>query len=200
MAFISLVTDSRVEHGYCHCGLVEYASNKISRVVRSTMAAERAALSTAVDRQLYLRALLQTLLYGEVNYGPGWREKLCVPGVLVTDARSVYDHLTTTGSIPTERQVLLDLLSVRELLTDDDGNVQQGTHGVSVKWVPSKHQLSDGLTKRMTSETLEKFMANAEYSLVETPDEAAVEKHLAALRRGQRLRAKERKQAVKRQL
>ena len=37
------------------CNVVEFQSSTIHRVVKSTLAAEAAALSTAIDRQLYLR-------------------------------------------------------------------------------------------------------------------------------------------------
>ncbi len=60
---------------------------------QSTLASEAASLSIALDRQLYLRLLIQSLQRGEPEYTPEWRHQLLIPGILVTDAKSLYDHL-----------------------------------------------------------------------------------------------------------
>jgi len=197
LGFVTLISDEGILKGYRHAGMLEFASNKIQRVVRSTMAAESAALSMATDRQLYARALWQALTTGEPHFGPRWREELMVHGYLVTDARSLFDHLTTTGSLPTERQVLLDLLAVRELLDVDevpeDGRDPAKVH---IKWVPSKHQLSDPLTKCMESDIMVRYLSTAEYSLIEDAIAAATELRLAALRKEQRQRGKIKKRAA----
>ena len=59
-----------------------------------------------------------SLMYGEPCFADDWRKELKIPGTLVTDARSLYDHLHKTGSIPKERQFLLELLAARELVED----------------------------------------------------------------------------------
>ena len=96
--------------------MVEFQSATISRVVKSTLASESASLTTALDRQLYLRLLVQSLQFGEPVYAPDWRHKLVTPGSLATDAKSLYDHLNTTGKIPKERQTMIDLLVARDLI------------------------------------------------------------------------------------
>eukprot|EP00959_Pyramimonas_sp_CCMP1952_P305325 6389656-Pyramimonas_sp.AAC.1 len=82
------------------CCLVEFQSSTITRVVGSTMAAESAAMSVALDRQLYLRLLIEAVLYGELPLQGGWRLVLKVPEALVTDAKSLYDHTCRIGSMP----------------------------------------------------------------------------------------------------
>ena len=157
----------------------------IHRVVKSTLAAKAAALSTAIDRQLYLRLLLESLLYGEPECGPGWRHKLKIPGVLVTDAKSLYDHLSKTGSVPKEKQTLIDLLVARDLTE---------SKAVTVAWVPTKHMLVDTLTKIMTATVVfERLMREGLYCLTQTAAEQKVEEHRKLLRQGQRQRRGERK-------
>ena len=57
----------------------------------STMAAESASLSIALDRQLYLRLLVEAMLHGEPeSYLHDWHMKLKVPGLCVTDAESLF--------------------------------------------------------------------------------------------------------------
>jgi hypothetical protein len=182
-AFITVLTDQRVEKGKAHSPLIELGSSKIQRVVRSTMAAESAALSIALDRQLYVRYLAEALLFGEPPLHSGWKSHLQVPGILVADARSVFDHLKKIGSIPTERQVMLDLLAAKEMVEEGE---------VKIRWVPTQHMLADPLTKVMESGALKAYMRNQqEYALVQNEEEAAHEKHKADPRRGQRQRRKE---------
>ena len=82
------------------------------------------------------------MLFGEPGLHSGWKSQLKVPGIMVTDARSVFDHLKKTGSIPTERQVMLDLLAAKEMVEEGE---------VKIRWVPTQHMLADPLTKVMDS-------------------------------------------------
>lgn len=61
---------------------IEYHSNKISRVVKRSMAAEECSMTSASDKQLYNRLLLQALWFGKVQLETNWREKLCIQGVV----------------------------------------------------------------------------------------------------------------------
>ena len=74
--FVSFLTTTDVAHGEVPCALVEFQSATITRVVKSTLASESASLSTALDRQLYLRLPVQSLLQGEPVYDPEWRHKM----------------------------------------------------------------------------------------------------------------------------
>ena len=151
------------------------------------MAAESAALSMALDRQLYVRYLVESMMFGELGLHAGWKSQLTVPGIMVTDARSVFDHLEKTGSIPTERQVMLDLLAAKEMVEEGE---------VKIRWVPTQHMLADPLTKVMDSGALKSYMkGQQEYALVQDAEESAHEQHKADLRRGQRQRKKEKLKA-----
>ena len=85
----------------------------------------------AVDKHLYMRLLWQVLMFGEKDLDSDWRKSLRIPGYLVTDARSLYDHLTTTGSLPAEKQTMMDLLAAKEM-------IEQGL--ILIRWVPTQHQ------------------------------------------------------------
>ena len=66
---------------------------------------------------MYLRLLVETLLCGKpVLQDKDWRTELRIPGMLVTDAKSLYDNLQKDGSLPAERQTLLDVLVAKDLL------------------------------------------------------------------------------------
>ena len=105
-----------------------------------------------------------------------------IPGIVVTDAKSLYDHLRTTGSIPAERQTLIDLLIARDLC--ENGVLE-------IRWVPTAHQLADVLTKMMkVPETMHQFLTQQKYCLVQTEVQQEREAHLKHLRQGQRERRK----------
>ena len=152
------------------------------------MAAESASLSLALDRQLYLRLLIEAVLYGEPELGPNWRHELKVPGILVTDARSLYDHINKTGSLPSERQTLIDLLIARDLTE---------AKTITVRWVPTTHQLADIFTKFMRSTPIfSKLITEQLNCLVGNDEENKEEARRAELRKGQRERRKMRMKQI----
>ena len=101
----------------------------------------------------------------------------------MTDARSLYDHLHTTGQIPSERQTMLDLLVAKDML-------EQKTF--EVFWVPTHRQFADMLTKKMRGTLWEQFCQENTVSLKETEAERKLEEHRQRLRKEQRQRRKKR--------
>ena len=174
LGFLSFISDDAIEKEECVCSQVEFGSSVIRRVVRSTLAAEAAALSTALDRQLYLRLVLESILHGEPQCGPDWRHKLKVPGILITDARSLYDHLGKTGSVPKEKQALIDLLVARDLMEEK---------AVKLWWIKADHMLADILTKVSRQLDAEQYLLHAittnEWSPLQ-PEQAKLKKLLQA--------------------
>ena len=189
MGFMYIMTDTTILKGEATCALVEFQSSVITRVVGSTMAAESAALSVALDRQLYLRLLIESILHGTPNLRDDWRLHLRIPGTLVTDAKSLYDHIGKVGSMPTSRQTLIDLLVARDLVEQK---------AIMLKWLPNTHMLADILTKATApTPVLIKFLEHGLFSLVPTVEQESHELHRLRLRQGQRERAKEKKKARK---
>ena len=187
--FLTFLAPEEVARQSVKTTMLEFQSSTIARVVKSTMAAESAALSTAIDRHLYVRLLLQAVMNGEPEYGQDWRLHLKVPGIVVTDARSLFDHMSKTGSVPKERQTLIDLLVARDL--SENG-------ALSIRWVSTLHQLADMLTKDMKpSHIALKFLQDQNSSLVPSVDEEEEEARRLTLRQGQRKRRKERDEKKK---
>ena len=112
------LTNEDVKNGPQLAAPIEFVTSKSTRVVRSSMAAESNSMSLAVDRHLYIRILLDQMWYGPKPITSDWRKDLRFGGGLITDARSLYDHLGTTGQIPSERQTMLDLLVSKSLLEE----------------------------------------------------------------------------------
>ena len=73
-------------------------------------------------------------------------------GLLITDAKSIYDAITrseTQGLGLQEKQSALELLGVKEQIQRD---------GTDLCWVHSQAQLADGLTKVGARPVIEKFL------------------------------------------
>ena len=185
---IHFVTTEKARQRPTLAAVVEYATNKSSRVVRSSMAAESASLSLCVDRHLYGRLVFDMLLTGIRDLKDDWRTTMSVPGGIVTDARSLYDHMGSSGQIPTERQTMLDILVAKDHLE---------SRAYELFWVPTHKQYADGLTKKMKNALWEAYCKQPMISLRETESERKLEEHRARLRRDQRQRRKERSKAPK---
>ena len=119
--------------------LLEFHSNKVARVVRSSLAVECCSMSPAADCLVYNVKLLDALFYGDLDVPADWRNHLRAQGCLVTDARSVF-HVHVSSKLATERQTSLDILAVRQM-------VQQGL--LNLFWVPTWRRYADSLTKAM---------------------------------------------------
>ena len=161
--------------------LLEFHSNKISRVVRSSLAAEGSAMASAGDRLLYNRALYDTLCYGALEFDPEWRNHLRTIGCLVTDAKGLHDHVHKTGGMASEKQAALDILLVKQLV--ESGALQ-------LRWTPTWKQLADPLTKDMSGSLLEQFRQRSTVCLIQTAEDEIEEERRAGIRRAQRERRK----------
>jgi hypothetical protein len=159
--FMILVAEAKCVKESAKAAVVSWASHRIKRVVKSTLAAEAAALSEAQDQLEYSRVLFMQML-GQVD-GRNWQEALKMPGYLVMDAKSLYDSLMKPGSAPKEKRVALDLAAIQEALARETD---------FARWTPTRHMLADVLTKAMVKVPpyLEYVLSRGRVSLVESPE------------------------------
>ena len=183
---VHFLTTSRAHKLPTPANILSFRSAKITRVVKSSLAAEGNALSAAADEQLYLRLLVQAFRCGMPTVTSQWKEELRYPGTVVTDAKALYDHLLKTGHMTAERQTMLDILAAKQLIE---------SACMKVAWVPTFRQFADGLTKEMLDELFLKFKSSGEICLVETAEDQVIEAKRSALRRAQRDRRKIRMKA-----
>ena len=111
------------------CSVLDWQSNKIKRVVRSTLAAEALSLCDGLENAIFLRDVL-----AEVWNTP---EKIKILGVV--DNMSVVDAISSTTSVA-DKRLRREISAIKEMLS--------GNEVTSIKWVPGKLQLADVLTKR----------------------------------------------------
>ena len=178
---VHFLTTEQARRGPAPASVIEFTTNKSGRVLRSSMSAESCSMSGCVDRHLYGRLVIDRLLLGNRPLDANWRTTMGLTGGVVTDAKSLFDHLSTTGQLPTERQTMLDLMVSRH-------HLESGAY--ELFWVPTHRQFADCLTKKMVCLLWQGFCRVPRISLRETPEEKALEDHRRKLRQGQRQRRK----------
>ena len=117
-----------------------WKSYRLSRAVSSTLAAESQALSVATGTVEWLLLLLAETLDGAFDVRSSRDVLSRRPPIVVTDCKSLYDHLTSPSS-PTnveDRRTSIDITIIKESVR---------SCGAHVRWVPTNRMLADGLTK-----------------------------------------------------
>ena len=149
----------------------------IHRVVKSTLAAEAAAMSFGFDRTFFAREIFTEIMFGrdrkwrgvppiiplalKLTAESGLTQDISYPVGMATDCKPLYDVCNRPTSMPTEKRDILDLLDVRRHL-DQHPTMYQ------VRWIPATAILVDASTKHLPDQTiLEDFMKNNVYSLRE---------------------------------
>ena len=152
--------------------IVAFRSHKLKRKVRSTLAAETAAMNEAIEQGDLVRAHLIEFFGDAPLDKRNWRDEVKrIPLVDLTDSKSLYDYVKKQGSIPDNKRLLLDLEIIRDQVRDD---------GVELRWVDTKHQLADAMTKDATSaaDYLHLVLKTGEVSILEDAQlQAKLDKH-----------------------
>jgi ribonuclease HI len=107
---------------------LSWKSNKIKRIVRSTLAAEVLACLEGLEDCLYLKAVIQEILPGA-----------SVPIIAYVDSKSMKDNLHSTKLVE-NKQLRIDISALKQMLERNE--VQ------SIRWCSGLSQLADCLTKR----------------------------------------------------
>ena len=111
------------------CALVDWHSNKIKRVVRSTLAAETLSLCDGLENTLFIRDILRSI----------WDQALNISIIGVVDNLSLVEAVNSATSV-SDKRLRREIGALKEML--DSGDVS------TLKWVPGEFQLADILTKQ----------------------------------------------------
>ena len=175
------VTQDCLQHGqvatWCPA---TWRSYRLCRAVSSTLAAESQAMATASSTVEWLLLLLAETLDGPLDV-PKCREVLCRRRpILVTDCKSLYDHLYSPSS-PTsieDRRTSIDVVIIRESCKLTQAHV---------RWVPTNRMLADAFTKDLGDpvDLLRSCLKRNQYQI---SDEDVVLQNQAAEKRDRMLR------------
>lgn len=155
-----------------------WKSFKLSRAVGSTLAAEAPAMVAATGTSEWTALLLSEALEGISDVRNYVSHLKTRPPVIVTDCKSLYDHLIAVSSPTSEedRRTSIDIVILQQSI---------GYVSASVSWVPTNRMLADSLTKSAGDPTdlLRACIRNATYQI--SPEETVL-----------KLQAEERKRRV----
>ena len=110
-----------------NAAILDWQSNKVRRVVRSTLAAETLSLCEGLEAAIYLNGVLKELTGMTVDIHA------------FIDNRSAVDAIRSTTSVD-DKRLRRDISAIKQML--ERGEVK------TVHWVPGDQQLADVLTKR----------------------------------------------------
>ena len=152
----------------CQWSPAFWKSSRLPRVVSSTLSAEAQSMSTASSMLEWA-----SLLMSEALDGPRWSHSLW-EGLgnrlimLVTDCKSLYDHLTSQSS-PTldDRRTAIDIVILRDSVHRLKANL---------RWIPTNRMLADSLTKESPEafDLLRACLRSAKYQI--SPEELVLER------------------------
>ena len=139
--FIIAFTQKQLNDGKVCCwNPVTWKSYKLPRAVSSTLSAESQAMSTATGTVEWLNLLLAETLDGAFDVRSYNQVLSKRPPIVVTDCKSLYDHLVSPSS-PTsveDRRTSIDIVIIRDSLK---------SMTAQIRWVPTDRMLADSLTK-----------------------------------------------------
>ncbi len=107
------------------CSPLAWHSGKLKRVATSTLAAETLALEKGLDTALYVNDLVKLVLGRKLEV------------LAMVDSKSLVQAIAST-SLVEEKRLRRNIALIKETITHEN---------VVVKWVPTKAQLADVLTK-----------------------------------------------------
>ena len=145
-----------------HVTIASWATNKLKRVARSSMAAEVQALANAED-ELHLTRLAWAEFNGVIPDLNNVDSVIArVPGTVVIDAKSIYDTLTSDNQ-PLQLQEKRTALELLAYLENTEAN------GTETRWVHGGANIADGLTKSGNHPMLKDFLESSSWALVQDP-------------------------------
>jgi hypothetical protein len=114
--------------------VIDWRSNRSSRICRSTLAAEAIACDDCVDRAYFVNVNLAEILTGVPPHKDP--EKWKLQQLQVTDCRSLFDAVSAENPRTTEKRTYVDIRSIQEFIGVE-----------TIFWTPTHLMFADGLTK-----------------------------------------------------
>jgi hypothetical protein len=138
---------------------IQYGSNLIRRLCRSTLHAETQAMQAATEEGWKIRATIAELR--GIKHSRDWEKSSSntVKHLWLTDCRSLKDHLTspTLGRV-TDKRLDIDLAALRQDLWNYQGSdvehLSDEKFHDKIRWIDTSCMLVDCMTKSMNPKLL----------------------------------------------
>ena len=124
--------------------VVDWRSSTNKRVVESSLSAETHAAIMAHGLARYCQAVLLEMKFDQdvitAFEDEDFQEH--TPMNMVTDCKSIYDHINKDGQHVSSKGDIISVVLLRKMLS-----TRNHPGKARLFWVPTRHQLADGLTK-----------------------------------------------------
>ena len=147
--------------------LIDWKSVRAVRMCRSTLAAEASAADEASDRSAYINMHLGEL----VHLQPAHRVGVHLAFLHATDAKSLFDAVMLPNTVTNNKRTMVSIRTIQEMVIKE-----------TIRWVPTRFQFSDGLTKieEKLRVSFSKWLQNPVAILVEHPDNVDLKRNSLA--------------------
>ena len=136
--FILMTDRAALEGELVKYNVLSWRSFKLTRVCRSSLAAEAQSLAAAMDEMMLIRTIISLMLFP----GQDPREPTTAQlgkAAAVMDARALYDALQKNGfNSQQDKRTAIEILCIQDELK---------RQAALSRWVSSEMMLADGLTK-----------------------------------------------------
>ena len=117
------------------CPLI-WASNKIQRIIRSSLSAEAMTMQDSVESYMYIKEMLHDVLNGERG--------VKLPIEHITDYISLTNAIYSNSQVK-DKRLRIDLASLKQEICREE---------ILVKWIPGGKMFADALSKKTAPKEL----------------------------------------------
>ena len=149
--------------------IFDWSSKKLTRMCRSSLSAEAQAATIAVDELEWAKVFFAAAINPYVAIQEDSTMLMLSESPVITDAKALFDSTisVTPGLKLSERRTAIEICILRE---------RMAAAGCKVKWVNSKQQLADGLTKPSAKDDLAYMLSRGVHALRHDPHFTAAKK------------------------
>ena len=135
--------ETQVEGRKIRMNLVDWKSTTNKRVVESSLSAETHAAIMAHGLARFCQAVLAEIRFGNevVTAFEDEDFQKHTPLNMITDCKSIYDHINKDGQHVSDKGNIVSVVLLRKMMST------RPSEKARLLWVPTRHQLADGLTK-----------------------------------------------------
>ena len=135
--------ETQVEGRKIRMNVVDWKSTTNKRVVESSLSAETHAAIMAYGLARFCQAVLAEIRFGSevVTAFEDEDFQKHTPLNMITDCKSIYDHINKDGQHVSDKGNIVSVVLLRKMMST------RPSEKARLLWVPTRHQIADGLTK-----------------------------------------------------
>ena len=145
--FVILLTSNKALEGEAtDYNLLSWRSFKLTRVCRSSLAAEAQACASAVDELMLLKTMISLMRDPDQDPKDPATARWLGQSAVVIDAKALYDSLKKKGfSSQQDRRSAIEIMCIQQEIE---------RLGTQLRWVSSEQMLADGMTEISARQTM----------------------------------------------